>query len=149
MKRIISKSNLRFFLISILILSVFVRCDDNETPFPQVSIYASLALDSQLGNMLPGESKTIDNYGIGGLIIYRLDQNTFLAFDRACTYETSRECVVNHDGGNTYECSCCGSQFQILQFIDSPIMVIQGPANYPLQQYNCLFNGINTVTVTN
>ena len=112
MRTVLSKSNLRFFLISILILSVFVRCDDNETPFPQVSIYASLALDSQLGNMLPGESKIIDNphYGIGGLIIYRLDQNTFLAFDRACTYETSSECIVNHEGGNTYECTCCGSQ---------------------------------------
>ncbi len=151
MRTVLSKSNLRFFLIPVLFLLFFVRCDEDEIPFPHESFYANLALDTQLGNMLPGESKVIDNlyYGVGGLIIFRVDQNTFLAFDRACTHEATKECLVNHLGGNTYECECCGSQFQIIQSTDVPVMVIQGPANYPLKQYRCFFNGTNTVTVSN
>lgn len=152
MRTILSRSNLRLFFIAVFILASFVRCNEDETPFPHKSFYVSIALDTQLGNMLPGESKVIDDlrYGIGGLIIFRSDQNTFFAFDRACTYEASHTCVVEHLGGNTYECECCGSQFQIIQGVtDFPVMVVQGPANYPLKEYRCIFNGTNTITVSN
>ena len=147
MKRLISKSNLRFFLIPILILLIFVRCDENETPFPYVSVNVTLSLDTQLGNMLEGEYKTVDGYGIGGLIIFRAEQTEFLAFDRACTYEASKECVLN-DEGSFFECPCCGSKFWMAGK-DTAGTLMQGPANYPLKQYNCHFNGTNTVTVTN
>ena len=69
MKRV----NLRFFLIITLILLIFVRCDEDETPFPYISVYVTLSLDTQLGNMLVGQYKEIDGYGVGGLIIYRKD----------------------------------------------------------------------------
>lgn len=150
MRTIISKSNLRIFLIAILFLSVFVRCDDNETPFPNVSVYANLSLDTQLKNVLPGDYVEVDTYGIGGLIIYRADATNFLAFDRACTYEANHSCILtdeDHDG--IFECPCCGSQFWMVNSVDIAGTVYQGPANYPLKSYNCYFNGTNTVTVTN
>jgi Rieske Fe-S protein len=150
MRSIISKSNLSFFLILILILALFVRCDDNETPFPNVSVYANLSLDTQLKNVLVGDYVEVDNYGIGGLIIFRADNNDFMAFDRACTYEASHSCILadnDHDG--IFECPCCESQFWMVNSVDIAGTVYQGPANYPLKQYNCYFNGVNTVTVTN
>jgi len=148
MRTIISKSNVRFFLIPVLILFTFMRCDKDEIPFPYVSIYANLALDTQLGNMLPGEYKTLDGYGLGGLIIFRADQNEFLAFDRACTFEVSRDCILIDDV-SMFECPCCESRFWMVHNADIAGTVYQGPANYPLKQYKCYFNGTNTVTVTN
>lgn len=150
MRSIISKSNLSFFLIPILILAFFVRCDKNETPFPNVSVYVTLSLDTQLKNVLPGNYVEVDNYGIGGLIIFRVDNNDFLAFDRACTYEASHTCILedsDHDG--FFDCPCCESRFWMVNSVDIAGTVLNGPANYPLKQYNCYFNGTNTVTVTN
>ena len=148
MKRIISHSNLSFFLISILILLIFVRCDDDETPFPNVSVYAILSVDTQLGNVLPGNYVEIDGHGVGGLIIYRVSNSDFLAFDKACTYEASKSCILLDDS-EMYECPCCESRFWMVNSEDIAGTVYQGPASYPLKQYNCYFNGANSVTVTN
>lgn len=148
MRRIISKSNLRFFLIPVLILLIFVHCDENETPFPNVSVYANLSLDTQLGNVLAGNYVEVDGYGVGGLIIYRIDNNEFLAFDRACTYEALSSCVLTDDD-SMFECPCCGSKFWMVNSEDIAGTVYQGPANYPLKQYRCSFDGTNTVMVRN
>lgn len=147
MRQVISKSNLRFFLIPILFLLIFVRCDDDSIPFPDVNVNVYLALDTQLGNMLVDTYKEIDGHGVGGLIIYRKDFNIFMAFDRACTYEASRECILT-DEGSMYECPCCGSRFWMATG-DIAGTLYQGPAKYPLKQYNCYFDGVNTVRVTN
>ena len=146
MKRV----NLRFFLIITLILLIFVRCDEDETPFPYISVYTTLYLDTDLGNMLVGQYKEIDGYGLGGLIIYRKDYNEFQAFDRACTHEASYDCILFEDPDYTgiYKCPCCESEFWMLGS-DFSGTVKQGPANQPLKQYRCIFDGINTIRVTN
>ena len=151
MKQIILKSNLRFFLIITLLLLTFVYCDDEkETPFPYVRVDAYLSLDTQLGNMLVGTFKEVDGYGLGGLIIYREDHNKFLAFDKACTYEASSSCVIQEDAefSGVFECPCCESEFWMVGS-DLSGTIKQGPASVPLKQYNCSFNGVNTVRVTN
>lgn len=148
MRAALSKSNVRFFLILLLILSVFVRCDEYEIPFPDVPVHAILSLDTQLGNVLPGNYVTVDGYGVGGLIIFRTDQNGFLAFDRACTNEASRNCILTDDEG-MFECPCCGSRFWMVNSEDIAGTIYQGPAQYPLKRYNCYFDGINTLRVTN
>jgi hypothetical protein len=148
MKRINSHSNLRFFLISILFLFIFIQCDEDEIPFPHVSVYAILALDTQLENVLPGNYVEIIGHGLGGLIIYRVSNSNFLAFDKACTYEASKSCILTDDS-EMYECPCCESRFWMVNNEDIAGSVYQGPASYPLKQYKCFFDGTNTVTVTN
>ncbi len=147
MKKIISESNLRFFLIPTLFLFIFVRCDKDEIPFPYVSVYANLALDTQLGNVLVGNYVLVDGYGVGGLIIYRADFNSFLAFDRACTNEASHTCILANDD-SMLECPCCGSKFWMVNN-DIAGTVYLGPAKYPLKRYSCTYDGVNTVRVTN
>ncbi len=150
MRHIISKPNLRFFLIPIIVLLIFVRCDDDETPFPNVSVNVILSLDTQLGNMLVDTYKFIDGHGIAGLIIYRKEQNTFLAFDRACRYEASKNCAVDDDDefAGVLDCPCCDSEYWMTG-LDLAGSIKQGPTKSPLKQYNCYFDGINTVRVTN
>jgi len=84
--------------------------------------------------------------GIAGIILYRLDAMTFLAYDRACPYDwdltTDR---LNVDtNGLTISHATCGSIFSILNGT-----VIKGPSNYGLLPYKTVFNGHNKVTVTN
>lgn len=148
MKKLKLESNLRLFLIPIIFITLFVRCDKNETPFPYVSIYANLSLDTQLGNMLVGNYVTVDGYGIGGLIIYRFDQNQFLTFDRACTYEAEHTCILEDDE-SMFECPCCQSSFWMVNSVDIAGTVYQGPASYSLKKYDTTFDGVNTVRVTN
>jgi nitrite reductase/ring-hydroxylating ferredoxin subunit len=146
MKKLKFKSNLRFFLIIALLLFAFVQCDETDTRFPYVSVYVKLSLDTQLGNMPVGQYKEISGYGLGGLIIYRNDYNEFQAFDRACTYEASSECKIK-DEVSIFTCPCCESQFIMTGEIAGS--VFQGPANQALRQYNCYFDGLNTITVSN
>ena len=148
MRTVLLKSNVRFFLILLLILVVFVRCDEDEIPFPDVYVNVTLQLDTQLGNVLVGEYVEVDGHGVGGLIIFRASQNEFLAFDRACTYETSSECSLEDEVGY-YNCPCCGSQFWMISNTDLAGTLKQGPAKSSLKQYNCYYNPPNQVIVRN
>jgi len=149
MKKPNLKPKVRFFLIIALLLTIFVRCNEKGTKFPYVSVYITLSLDTQLENMVVGDFREIDGYGLGGLIIYRSDFNQFLAFDRACTHEASSDCILQKD--SEYEgvlvCPCCGSEFWMVSSLAGGVK--ETPATYPLKQYRCTFDGINTIRVTN
>lgn len=98
--------------------------------------------------MLVDTYKFVDGYGIGGLIIYRKEQNTFLAFDRACRYEASKSCTVDDDEfTGVLVCSCCDSEYWMV--LDMEGTYKQGPAKANLKQYNCYYDGANTIRVTN
>ncbi len=76
--------------------------------------------------------------GLKGLIIFRLTQDDFLAFDRACTYDPDASCalVEMEDTGISAVDSCCGSRFQITDG-----SVIASPATLPLIRYRTYFDG--------
>jgi len=82
--------------------------------------------------------------GIAGIILYRLDAMTFLAYDRACPYDWDLTTDLLMVNGLTISCASCGSIFSILDGT-----VIRGPSNYGLLPYKVVFNGHNRITVTN
>jgi len=84
--------------------------------------------------------------GIAGIILYRLDAMTFLAYDRACPYDWDLTADRLEVDPNVLTIShrTCGSTFSILDGT-----VIRGPSNYGLLPYKAVFNGHNKVTVTN
>ena len=151
MKQIISKSKIRIFFIPILILLLFVRCDDETTDFPYVHVDATIYIDTQLGNINEGEHAFVDGYGVGGLIIFRETQTTYLAFDRACTYEANSGCKLEADTFyGILVCPCCGSKFVMLgEDQAGTIYAGFGPAKSRLIEYNVYFNGLNTLIVQN
>jgi hypothetical protein len=83
------------------------------------------------------------NVGTRGVILYRKNQNTFLAFERNCSYRPNEACAtVNIDVSTLFMIDpCCGSSFN---FDGDPI---GGAAWRPLRQYEVIV-GTGTVTIT-
>ncbi|MBO4504076.1 MAG: hypothetical protein J5730_04635 [Bacteroidales bacterium] len=76
--------------------------------------------------------------GVNGIVVYRLDEWNFMAFDRACSYdwdELDSWLWVAPDGLRLID-SLCGSTFNILDG-----NVLGGPAVYPARRYATRFDG--------
>jgi len=76
--------------------------------------------------------------GVNGVVVYRLDEWSFYAFDRACSFDWDNpdSWLWMHPNGIMLVDSCCGSVFNILDG-----SVISGPARYPLRQYYTRYDG--------
>lgn len=78
--------------------------------------------------------------GVGGIIVYRLDEWTFYAYDRCCSFdwEESDSWIWMHPNGIMLIDSLCGSTYNILDG-----NVISGPAQWPLRQYYTRYDGVS------
>lgn len=67
-----------------------------------------------------------------GIVVYRLGQEAFVAFDRHCTYDVQNTCgqVVVDTNSFFLTDPCCASSFLI-----SDGSVFKNPAQIPLQRY--------------
>lgn len=76
--------------------------------------------------------------GVNGIIVYRLDEWTFYAYDRACSYDwtDNGSWIKMHPNGIMLIDSLCGSIFNILDG-----NVLSGPAHQPLRRYNTRYDG--------
>ena len=77
--------------------------------------------------------------GLQGVVVYRIDNWSFTAFDRACPYDWDHEdsWIWVEDNGLILRCERCGSQFSILDG-----NVITGPSRFRLRQYYTKFDGM-------
>lgn len=134
------------YFISFLILAFIVSsCDKvNESPVPEV--YVSFSVNLSIANELvnPNGSQFFPGHGFGGVIVYCESPGTWYAYDAACTYEASRNCIVENDGALAV-CPCCESQF-ILLGGGSPA---SPPASVPLKQYNVSIMNNNSIYIYN
>lgn len=76
--------------------------------------------------------------GVAGVIVYRLDETTFFAYDRACPYdwEDQDSWLWVDPGGLLIVDEHCGAMFSILD--GSPI---SGPTSLSLKHYKCRYDG--------
>ena len=76
--------------------------------------------------------------GVSGIIVYRLDESTFFAYDSACPYDWQDpdSWLWVDDSGLLIVDSCCGAKFSILD--GSPV---QGPTSLSLKHYQCRYDG--------
>lgn len=131
-----------------LILLLLCGCDDNSgyTNIPNVSvnIYISLQDPEFIDLTVPSGSVSVTG-GSRGIVIYRVNQDEFKAYDRHCTYAPSSSCgiVEMENSGVSMRDNCCGSVFSIFSGYPS-----EGPATVPLKEYRTSFDG-NTLRVYN
>lgn len=131
------------FIVLFLFIPFFSQCDkENEhKPIPYVHVNINLDISSTLYSDL----NIIGNHayitgGYRGIVVYRMAQDKFVAYDRACPYdhEDPEARVDVEDNGLTLIDSTCMSRFLL---IDGS--VVEGPAKRSLKKYNTEFDGNN------
>jgi nitrite reductase/ring-hydroxylating ferredoxin subunit len=125
------------YLLFIIIFSSCSKNDNSNIPLVPVNLNLHINDPAYINITVPGGWIYI-NGGSRGIIVYRLSNDEFNAYDRHCTYDSSNSCaLVSVDISNiTGLDDCCGSKF-----ILTDGSVTQGPASLPLKQYNTSFNG--------
>ena len=130
------------FIVAVLLMSLLLlmSCDDiNHPTIP----YKKVDFTIYPNDVMYYKLNTYGGYeyftgGVNGIVVYRLDEWSFYAFDRACSYdwENPDSWLWMHSNGIMLIDSCCGSVFNILDGT-----VISGPARYPLRQYYTRYDG--------
>jgi hypothetical protein len=124
-----------FISLAALILSS-ARCNRNRfIPYVPVDFELNLNLPAYQPLTSPSGWITVSG-GSRGIIIYRLNMDEFIAYDRHSTFEVDANCQVRVEDDNILITDpCSGSQWLI---IDGS--VVQGPAELPLQRYQTFWN---------
>lgn len=133
-------NNYKLFLF--LFLFSILSCKDEENnniPLTQVNINIVLDDPDYIRLKTVGGWEYVSG-GSRGIIIFRLTENDFMAYDRHCTFQPSSTCaLVSVDVNNiTATDDCCGSSF-LLQ--DGSVS--KPPATTALKSYNTSFDGTN------
>ena len=140
---LVSFWKLSFCAFLIFISSCNSGPSDAPIPYQAFSdIIINLTLPAYASLNANGGYKTIDG-GMRGIIIYRKDATTYLAFERNCSFHPNDACatVEVHSSGLYMVDSCCSSTFS---FEGVPT---GGSAWRPLQQYQTSLD-VNTLTIS-
>jgi nitrite reductase/ring-hydroxylating ferredoxin subunit len=125
----------KIFIISLLFIT-FIGCDNNDDWIPsvRVDIYINLIQLADVGHL---QAKNWDG-GVNGIIIVRLGDNQFNAFDRTCSFEPVKNCAIEFDAELlAASCPCCESLFELFE----SGAVQRGPARRPLKKYRTFVSG--------
>ncbi|MGL5890076.1 MAG: Rieske (2Fe-2S) protein [Bacteroidia bacterium] len=133
-------------LPALLLLVSVTTCRREEQVVPNVAVNITLYLnDPQNVSLTTIGGWVYVNGGNRGIVVHRISQTQFVAFDRTCPYrpgETASQ--VSVDSSNVIlEDRSCGSKFLL-----SDGSAIQTPALVPLKAYSTSFDG-NTIRIVN
>jgi nitrite reductase/ring-hydroxylating ferredoxin subunit len=121
-----------------LLLSTTCKKDNDHPSIPYVQVNLNIDVYSTMFmnlSIVGGHEYIIGGYK--GIAVYRLTQDDFVAYDRACSYDPNNYCRLNFNNTDIELVdSCCTSKFRILD--GSPI---SGPAKTVLKQYQTSFDG--------
>jgi nitrite reductase/ring-hydroxylating ferredoxin subunit len=125
-------------ILALIVFFSIVSCrKDNQKPeIPYVVVNIQLYPNSL--DYIPVSGWVYVSGGYRGLIVYRMTDNEFMAYERTCPYDPDKDCarVEVESSDITAVDSCCGSQYILTD--GSPI---RGPSGYSLQQYRTSYDG--------
>lgn len=128
------------FLIAAIIIVTGCDSDLSDDPIPYVPftpLIVELTLPSN-NNLQTLGWKAFDDIGVRGVIVYKLNATTYLAYERNCSYQPNDACAtVDVHSSNLYMIdACCGSTFNLSGGVPT-----SGPAWRNLRQYITALNG--------
>lgn len=130
----------KIFFAIVFLLPLLVCCDIYQSPIPNVRVdFYIYPNDVQYYRLNTYGGYEYFTGGVNGIIVYRLDEWNFNAFDRACPHDWGEQeswLFVAPDGLRLID-SLCGSTFNILDG-----NVLSGPSKYPCRRYNTRFDGM-------
>ncbi len=135
-----SNLNIKTLIYAVLLSNImfFLSCDENKNPIPNV--YVDIYID--LTDPLYYDLQSVGGYvyitgGVNGILIYRSSADEFSAYDRTCPYDPDiGRVVVDNTNFNAIDSVGCKSEFSLLL----GGTVSQGPAEFPLKAYNCIYD---------
>jgi nitrite reductase/ring-hydroxylating ferredoxin subunit len=89
--------------------------------------------------------------GHAGIIIYRLSQTDFIAFDRLCPHEQDVSCRLEETNDNlVYTCECCNTPYMLLDGTGQARndSIFPGTGKF-LKEYRADFDGISNLRISN
>lgn len=134
--------------VLLIALTVFVLCgcknQYEDIPLVNVNIYINIQSPDYQNLSGLGSWSYIDG-GSKGIIVFNVDNENYLAYERHCPYDPENSCAkVSVDETNLYAVdTCCSSRYQLLDGIP-----IDGPGTIPLKAYNTSFDG-NIIRIWN
>jgi len=136
---------LRSLFLALILVGCSSDLTDDPIPIiPFADFVVNLSAPEYQPLVVNGGYKEIGSIGVRGVILYRQDAATYLAFERNCSYHPNDACAtVNVHSSNLFMVDpCCNSSFS---FTDgSPT---GGIAWRPLRRYETSLVG-NTLTIT-
>ena len=128
-----------FLRILFPIIIILLGCKNQYEGIPNVNVNLYINIQNpQYQNLSGMGSWTYLEGGSKGIIVFNLDNDNFLAYERHCPYQPENNCSkISVDETNLFAIdTCCSSKYQL---IDGS--VIDGPATLPLKGYNTSFDG--------
>jgi nitrite reductase/ring-hydroxylating ferredoxin subunit len=136
-----------FFFLTIFTL---MACKNEKSPVPYGPVDIQLDLNRpEFNAFIVTTHIFITGGGSGlGIVVYRMSQNEFKAYDRMCTSTSHGEwqrLAISQNSSILLECPECGSRFSL---IDGAVN--RGPAQFYLTEYQTFYNqALNTLWITN
>jgi hypothetical protein len=132
---------------SILLLLIGCQPDLSDDPIPYIpftEIVINLSFPEYASLRTNGGYKEINSGGVRGIILYRISETTYNAFERNCSFHPNDACAtVNiHSSGLYLTDPCCGSTFNFSDGNPSG-----GIAWRPLRRYRTQVNNF-TLSIT-
>ena len=133
--------------ISLFLILMLTGCQKEAyTPLPFVEVNIQIFPNSTQYfnlNSIGGFEYLTANSPSRGIIVYRINQEEFVAFERTCPHDPDACCteagcarLVVEENSFMISDSCCGSLYLILDGSN-----ISGPSQYPLKQYHTSYDG--------
>ncbi|PCH97695.1 MAG: hypothetical protein COB85_02515 [Bacteroidetes bacterium] len=138
MKIIGTLSKILFFSLAVLLLSTSgCKKDEDAVPSVQVNIYI-YTTDAEFADLNAVAGWIYLTGGAKGIVVYRLSQDEFMAYDRNCTYQPSEsDAIIEVDQtGIAAVDNSCGSRFLLTDG-----SILEGPASDILKRYQTTFDG--------
>jgi nitrite reductase/ring-hydroxylating ferredoxin subunit len=127
-----------FPFIALLLLLTACR-KEQRTGVPPAAVDFSININfPEYANLqVPGGWVYVTG-GSQGIILYRKNQDEFVAMDRHCPYQPENFCRVTVDDTQVMarDTACCGSAYLL-----NGGSVVNGPSSFGLSVYNTSFNG--------
>ncbi len=128
------KNRLKYIVASFIFL---LGCSKDKNvqlvPYVPVDYTISLANPNMAGLNGVGGFAYIANVGYKGILIFKISNDTYYAYDRACTYMPLEVChKISIDSTNSFAavCACCTSKFAM-----DGGLVLSNPATRGLTRY--------------
>ncbi|MBN1338411.1 MAG: hypothetical protein JXA03_03760 [Bacteroidales bacterium] len=127
-----------FFILAGIVLHSGCKKDNgSEGDIPNVYVNFTLYPNS-LNYIAVSNYIYVNNQGYRGIIVFRTDLYTFMAYERTCPFDPGNDCAqVEVEPSNiTAVDSCCMTQYNLING-----SAFSGPGTLPLKQYKTSFDG--------